>query len=258
MAFARIHFLGAHTGIFGNREHQIINLHISRIPIIRVFHITDLLVFLIRLQSKRAGTDRFGIDIRRFTGFQQLIGIFSRQQIGKRHAQILQERRTHFVQHKLHGVVIHFFNRFHRSVHTHIGSIGELSRIGLIERMIFIKHPLESKQYVVRIKIAGRFEIIGSLEFHAFAQMESIGFAVFGYLPFLSQRRLNFSRGRFELHQAVVNSVSRGIKGSTIVVLSRIKTTRAAFRTINQSRTSARCRSGTARSTALLLTTAGS
>ena len=120
IAFAGLHFLRTHGRIFGDHKHQVVDVDIVFIPIIGVFGIADLRVFLVRLKHKRSGAHRLGVDVGRFAFFHQFIGVFGRIDIGKRHGDVLQEGRFHFFEGDFNGVVVYFFNRLNQIGQAHV------------------------------------------------------------------------------------------------------------------------------------------
>src|SRR5690606_31469467 len=93
---------------------------------------------------------------------------------------------------------------------------------------------LEAEQHVVSVEIAGRGEIVGGVELHALAQVESIFQAVFGNVIALGQAGLGGRGALGELHQAVVDRTRGSVEGGAGSVWRRVEALRRAFRAVNQ------------------------
>ncbi|MNF79424.1 hypothetical protein D3C84_616370 [compost metagenome] len=95
------------------------------------------------------------------------------------HRQVLDEGGVDVVQAEAHGVLVDFVDALDRFVQVHIGEVRGLGGIGFAERILRVEQALEGEQHVVGVEVAGRGEIVGGVEFHAVAQVEGVGEAVF-------------------------------------------------------------------------------
>ncbi|CAH0289014.1 hypothetical protein SRABI106_03462 [Rahnella aquatilis] len=98
--------------------------------------------------------------------------------------------------------------------------------------LVFLAH--EREDHVVSVEVAGGFEQLAALEFHAFTQVEGIGFTVCADLPAFRQTRHQFCSTDFEIHQTVINWRSAGIHGSARCIKLRVELLRRAFGAVNQ------------------------
>ncbi|MNP10133.1 hypothetical protein D3C76_1022710 [compost metagenome] len=63
LAFVAAQLLDAHRGVGIDREHQVVDLHLVRCPIVLVALVADLRILLVALEHERPGTDRLLIDV---------------------------------------------------------------------------------------------------------------------------------------------------------------------------------------------------
>ena len=67
MTFASLHFLRTNRRVFSDNKYKIIDMDIVFVPIIWIFGITNLRVFLVGGKDERSGTYWFGVDISSIT-----------------------------------------------------------------------------------------------------------------------------------------------------------------------------------------------
>ncbi len=203
LAFAGLEFLQAGGGVGIDREDQVVELHVLRLPVFRVADVTDLRVFLIALEHERPCTDRLQVDVASLALLDQLCRIFSRLNRGEAHRQILDERGINVVQLEADGLIVDLFDLLDGGVHAHVSEVRRLGRVRLAERVIRVQQAVEGEQHVIGVEVAGRFEIVRGVEFHARPQVKGVGQAVVGHVPLGCQARLDVSAAALELGQAI-------------------------------------------------------
>ncbi|MCY1412703.1 hypothetical protein D9M68_532390 [compost metagenome] len=119
-------------------------------------------------------------------------------------------------------------------VHAHVGEVGELGGVRLAERVVLVEHALEGEQHVVGVELAGRLEVVGGVELHALAQVEGVGLAVIGDVPFLRQPGDDLGAAALELGEAVEDRLGGGVEVGAGGVLAGIEAGGAAFRAVHQ------------------------
>ncbi|MNP32464.1 hypothetical protein D3C76_1256450 [compost metagenome] len=75
LALVLAQLLDTHRRIDVDREDQLVEFDLSRVPVVLVAAIADLRVLLVTLEHERAGTDRFLVDVAGASGGHQLVGV---------------------------------------------------------------------------------------------------------------------------------------------------------------------------------------
>ncbi len=218
----------------GDREHQVVELHILGLPILFIGDVANLRVLLVALEHKRPGAHRFLVDVLRLAFFEQLSRIFGRLHRGKAHGQVLHKRGIDIVQAETHGVLVEFVDAFDRGVQTHVGEVRRLGRVSFAEWALGVQKPVEGEQHIIRVEVTGRGEVLGGVELDAIAQMEGVGQAVFGDIPTGCQARFDFGAATLELGQAVEHGFGGGIKVGAAGVLAGVEAGGAGFGAVDQ------------------------
>ncbi|MNF02303.1 hypothetical protein D3C80_2014320 [compost metagenome] len=63
LAFVAAQLLDAHRGIDVDREHQVVDLHLVRCPVLLVALVADLRILLVSLEHEWPGADRLLVDV---------------------------------------------------------------------------------------------------------------------------------------------------------------------------------------------------
>ena len=229
LAFAGFEFLHAHGGVGVDGEDQVVDLHLIRLPVFLVALETDHRVLLVAAEHEWARADRLLVDIGGLASFEQAVGVFGGLDRGEAHRQVLDKGGVDFVEAELDGHVVEFFDLGDVCVHTHVGEVGELRRVGFAERVVFIEHALEGEQHVIGVEVAARCEVVGGVEFHLGAQVKGVAQAVFADVPLLGQTGDYGGAAALELAQAVEHGFRCGIEIGAGGVQARVKPGRAAF-----------------------------
>jgi len=243
LALVLLELLDAYRGVGGDGEDQVVDLDVFWLPVVLVAGIADVRVFLVALEHKRAGADRFLVDVGRLAFLEQLVGVLGGLDGGKVHRHVLDKRGIDRVQGELDGLVIDLFHLGDVFIHAHVGEIREFGGVGLTERHVLVEHAVEREEHVVGIEITGRLEVRRGVELDAIAQVEGPCQVIRRDIPAGSQAGLHLGAATFELAQTVKDGLGRCIEVSTSGVLARVKTCRAAFRAKHQvgSRVGERC-----------------
>ena len=228
LALVFTQLLHARRGIDTDRENQVVEFDLARVPVVLVGGIANVGVFLVTLEHVRAGAHRLLVDVAGLAGLEQLVGILGRQDRGKAHGQVLDKGGVHRVELYDHGHRVGFLDAGDVLVQAHPGEVRELGRVGLAERMLGVEHAVEGEEHVIGVEVAGRGKPLGGVELDAITQMERPGQAVFGHVPAGCQGRDRGGATLFKFGEAVVNRLGRVVVGGGGVLRS-IKTGRAAF-----------------------------
>ncbi|MNE05362.1 hypothetical protein D3C80_979220 [compost metagenome] len=228
LAFVAAQLLDAYRGVDVDREHQVVDLHFIRCPVILVALVADLRILLVALEHERPGTDRLLIDVAGASTGQQLFGVFSGEDGGEAHGQVLDERGIDGVQGEHHGQWVGLLDAGDVLVQAHAVEIGKLGRVGLTEPMTLVEHAVEGEQHIVGVERAARAEGLVAVELDPFTQVEGVAQAVVGHLPVRRQGRVHGGAATFELDQAVVDGFGGVVVGGA-GVLGGVEAGGAAF-----------------------------
>ncbi len=77
------------------------------------------------------------------------------------------------------------------AVQAHVRCVGELSGIGLVERVVLVDHALDREDHVVGVEVAAGLEVVGGVELHTLAQLEGVGQAIGRHRPRFGQAGLD-------------------------------------------------------------------
>ena len=239
LAFIGLQLRQTRLNVRCDRENQVFGRHVT-VPVVRVGDIADQRIRFILLQRVGSGTNRPGIDILRGAFFQHRIGIFGRQNRRKIHSPVGEERRVRLVQHKLHVIIIDFFDVFDQLIQPNVVEVFVMSLGNIMVRMAGIFLPQHREQHVIGVEITGRLEVFVAVELHALTQGESPGFTVRGDAPFGGQRGNRRIFDRVKVYQAVIKHLGTGDERRARAGNLRVERFRRSFGTIDQ-RIVARC-----------------
>ena len=240
MAFACLHFLEAHGRIGRDRENHVVHFRETRFPVLLVGVVADLRVFLVTFQHEWAGADWVLVELGKLAFLVQLLCIFGRQDGERRHGDLDDQIGVGLFQRHLDGVIVHLLDLGHVFGQARIDCIRKLGRMGFAICIFGVEHAVKRKDHVVCVEVTCWRKGLGGVELHALTQAKGIRQAVFGNIPFFSQRRLHIGCPVDETHQRVVNGMAAGIKRAATGIHAGIKTFGAGFRTIHQ-RFACRC-----------------
>ncbi|MNV39792.1 hypothetical protein D3C71_1313830 [compost metagenome] len=89
--------------------------------------------------------------------------------------------------------------------------IRVLAAVDVMVGVLLVKHALEAEDHVVGIQLAGRFEPVGGLERHVFAQVKPVSGPVIQHFPALRQFGDQPVGVRIDVQQAVIKLCGQGI-----------------------------------------------
>ncbi len=228
LAFVAAQLLDAHRRVDVDGEHQVLELHVLRRPVVLVALVADLRVLLVALEHERAGADRLLVDVAGAALGQQVIGVLGGEDGGEAHGQVLDERGVDAVEGEYHGQRVGLLDLGDVLVQAHADEVGKLGRVGRAEWVVLVEHAVEGEQHIIGVEVAAWGEGLVAVELHPFAQMEGVAQAVFGDLPAGRQGGLDSGAATFELDQAVVDRFG-GIVVGGAGVLGGVEAGGAAF-----------------------------
>ncbi len=214
LAFIALELLYTHRSVGVDRENQLVEFDLTRIPIVLVGGVADLRVFLIALEHVGSGADGVLVDVARIASLEQLLGVLGGEDRGEAHGDILDERGVDAVEGHDHGQRPGLFDLGDILVQAHPVEVGELGGVGLAERMLGIEHAVEGEQHVIGIEITMRREVFGGVELYPFAQVEGVDQAIRRDIPAFGQRRCDGGLAPDEFHQPVVDRLGGVVVGS--------------------------------------------
>ncbi len=217
----------------GDREDQVFSRHLT-VPIVRVSNITDQRVTFILLQRIRPGTDWPGIDILRRALFQHGIRVLRREDRGKIHAPVGEERSVRLVQDELHVIIIDLFDLFNQLVEADVVEVLIVTLRDVVIRVVSVFLTHHREDHIIGIKVAGRLEVFIAVKFHALAQGKGVGLTVRGDRPAGRQRRHRGIFHRVEVDQAVIQRLGAGDKAWARAGDLWVKGFRRGFRAVNK------------------------
>lgn len=160
-------------------EDQLVDLHPARVPELLVALVANLRVFLITLEHEWASADRLLVNVANVPLGHQLFGVLGRQDAGEVHRDVLNERSVDRIEGEYHRQRAGLLDGLDLLVQAHTGEVRELGRVGFTKWMFGVKHAIEREDYIVGIEITAGFEVLVTVELHAFAQMKRVDQPIF-------------------------------------------------------------------------------
>ncbi len=233
LAFVALEFLQAHVGVRGDRVDQRPDRRFAA-EVLRVGLVAHLRVLLEAFEHERAGTYRLRVELLWGACLEQLIGVFSRVDRGKAHAQGGQEGRIRMAQGEAHGVRVAGIDRFDQATQLQRLRVRVAAGRGLVPGVSGVEHALEAEQHIVGVQGPAWLEVGGAVEFGVVTQLEVVHQTVGRDRPAQRQAWHHFALLGIEFDQTVHQHVGRGIGGSQRVVLHHVEAFRAGFGTHHQ------------------------
>jgi len=101
--------------------------------------------------------------------------------------------------------------------------MGEAALGDLVPWVGRVEHAFEAEAHVFGGQGAAGGEVLGTMEFHPWVQLEGVGQAIRRDIPAVRQARYQFAAGRVVVHQAVHQHVGRGVGGGQRIVLHHVE-----------------------------------
>ena len=234
MAFAGLELLGAHGGVGGDGEDEIVDLFLALV-VVGIGLIADHRIGLIGDKGEGAGAERHLVKLAHLAVGGELVGIFLRHDRGEVHAEVGEERRFRMVEHELDRQVIDLLDRLDQFREAHAGSIFPGGAIDiLVPRIVGLELALEGEDHVVGVQLACRGEVFRRLELDALAQLEGVFETVGRNRPALGEAGLKLGAAMLEFDEAAIGGARRSVEGLAAGVQARIETFRRRLGAIDQ------------------------
>ncbi len=219
--------------VWRDREDQVLSRHLA-VPVVRVSDVANQGITIVLLEGIRPGTDWPGIDVLRRALFQHRVSVFRREDRGKVHTPVGEERGIRFVQHKLDVVIINLLHLFNQLIEADVVEVFIVTLRDVVIRVISIFLTQHRENNVIGIKVAGRLKEFIAVKFNALAQGKRIGFTVWRDSPAGGQRRHRRILDRVEVNQAVIERLRAGHKAGARAGDLRVKGFRRGFGAVNE------------------------
>ena len=180
LAFIATQFLQPHVGVRGDGKNQPVNGWLAG-KVVRVGLVAHHRVFLETVEYKRPGTYRLAVHQLRCACFHQLVGIFSRVDRGKAHAQRWQEGRIRATQGEAHGQRIRSFNFFDQLRQLQGLRVGKTALRHLVPWVGRVKHAFEAETHVIGIQLTAGGKIRRAVELDPGTQLEIVHKTIRGH-----------------------------------------------------------------------------
>ena len=204
--------LQAYVGVRGDGENQVIHRRFAG-EVVRVGLVTHHGIFLETHEHKRAGADWLAVELLGCAGLEQFIGIFSRIDRGKAHAQCWEEGGIGMVEGEAHGQWVKGVDFLHQCRQLQGLGVRKAALGDLVPRVGRVEHALEAEAYIFGRQGAAWAEIAGAMEFHIGVQFEGVRQPIGRHFPAICKARYQLATGRVEFHQTVHQHVGRGVGG---------------------------------------------